>query len=75
MGKAKILGLEGKPQDQPHDWNSAQSMQDIGRKLLQSVGLQNPSDADVELAIKANDVFVAKLERIRAEAEGVIVDQ
>jgi hypothetical protein len=75
MGKAKVLGIIDKPQDNPQDWNAAQSMQDIGRKLLQSVGLSDPSDADIELAIQANDVFVAKLERIRAEAEGTIVDQ
>jgi hypothetical protein len=75
MGKAKVLGLEGKPQDNPHDWNAAQSMQDIGRKLLQSVGLPNPSDADIELAIKANDEFVAGLERIYARARGEIIDQ
>jgi hypothetical protein len=34
-----------------------------------------PSDADVALAIQANDVFIAKLERIRDSAQGVIVDQ
>jgi hypothetical protein len=50
-------------------------MQDIGRKLLQSVGLPNPTDADIAAAIELNDIFVAKLERIRAEAEGVIIDQ
>jgi hypothetical protein len=75
MGKAKVLGLEGKPQPNPQDWNSAQSMQDIGRKLLQSVGLPNPSDADIALAIKANDEFVAGLERIYARARGEIIDQ
>jgi hypothetical protein len=75
MGKAKVLGITDKPQPNPQDWNNAQSMTDIGRKLLQSVGLPNPSDADIELAIQLNDIFIAKLERIRAEAEGTIIDQ
>jgi tripartite-type tricarboxylate transporter receptor subunit TctC len=75
MGKAKVLGIVDKPQDNPQDWNSAQSMQDIGRKLLQSVGYAAPSDADIALAIEANDQFIAELERIRAEAEGTIIDQ
>jgi hypothetical protein len=50
-------------------------MQDIGKKLLQSVGYAAPSDADVALAIQANDVFIAKLERIRDQAQGIIIDQ
>jgi hypothetical protein len=50
-------------------------MQDIGKKLLQSVGYASPSDADIALAIQANDVFIARLERIRAEAEGICIDQ
>jgi hypothetical protein len=57
------------------DFSTTQSMHDIGKKLLQSVGYAAPSDADIELAIHANDIFVAKLERIRDSAQGVIVDQ
>jgi hypothetical protein len=75
MGKAKVLGIIDKPQDNPQDWNAAQSMQDIGRKLLQSIGFAEPSDADIALAIEANDIFVAELERIRDLAQGIIIDQ
>jgi phage terminase small subunit len=75
MGKAKVLGIVDKPQDNPQDWNAAQSMQDIGRKLLQSIGYAAPSDADIALAIEANDIFVAELERIRDAAQGIIIDQ
>jgi hypothetical protein len=50
-------------------------MQDIGRKLLQSIGYAAPSDADIALAIEANDIFVAELERIRDAAQGIIIDQ
>jgi hypothetical protein len=75
MGKAKVLGITDKPQPDPQDWNAAQSMTDIGRKLLQSIGYASPSDADIAQAIEANDQFVAELERIRAIAEGTIIDQ
>jgi hypothetical protein len=75
MGKAKVLGIIDKPQDHPEDWNAAQSMQDIGRKLLQSIGFSAPDDASIQAAIEANDIFVAKLERIRDTAQGIIIDQ
>jgi hypothetical protein len=75
MGKAKVLGITDKPQADPQDWNAAQSMTDIGRKLLQSVGLANPSDADIALAIEANEQFIAELERIHATAQGTIIEQ
>jgi hypothetical protein len=39
------------------------------------VGHAAPSEADIAEAIKANDVLVAELERIRDSAQGVIVDQ
>jgi hypothetical protein len=44
---------------------SANSMHDIGLRLLRSIGLNEPSDEQVTLAIAANDVFVATLEKIR----------
>jgi hypothetical protein len=47
-------------------FDKAQSMQDIGRGLLQQVGLTDPSEAQIEMAIKANDELVAKLEMIVA---------
>jgi hypothetical protein len=75
MGKAKVPGIVDKPQDNPQDWNAAQSMQDIGRKLLQSVGCASPSEFQIQQAIEANDIFIAELERIRAIAEGTIIDQ
>jgi hypothetical protein len=47
-------------------FDKAQSMQDIGRGLLQQVGLTDPSEAQIEMAIKANDELVARLEMIVA---------
>jgi hypothetical protein len=75
VGKAKVLGITDKPQSTGIDFSKANSMHEIGCKLLQSVGLAQPSDADIAEAIKANDVLVAELERIRDAAAGIIIDQ
>jgi hypothetical protein len=50
-------------------------MQDIGRKLLQSVGFASPDDASINAAIEANDAFVGRLEAIRNSAQGLTIDQ
>jgi hypothetical protein len=52
------------------DFNSAQSMQDIGRKLLQSVGFAEPDDVSIAAAIEANDAFIERLEAIRDRTQG-----
>jgi hypothetical protein len=57
------------------DFNQANSMQDIGRKLLQSVGFASPDDASIQAAIEANDIFVERLEAIRNAAQGLMIDQ
>jgi hypothetical protein len=36
-------------------------MKDIGRKLLQSIGLASPDDVSIQAAIEANDAFIASL--------------
>jgi hypothetical protein len=57
LGIAKVFGLE-KPQDSKTlDFASARSMQEIGTKLLQGVGLQQPDDASVQEAIEANNAL------------------
>jgi len=45
-------------------FDQAKSMEDIGRGLLVQVGLTDPSDAQIEKAIQANDELVARLEAI-----------
>ena len=45
-------------------------MQDIGRRLLISVGYAEPDEASIQAAIEANNVFVARLQAI-AQASGV----
>jgi terminase small subunit-like protein len=75
MGKAKILNLIlDQPPSTSVDFSSANSMQDIGRKLLQSVGFASPDDVSVQAAIEANDEFIARLEAIRDAAPGLTID-
>jgi hypothetical protein len=69
MGKAKIMNFTNEQPKQSVDFNEANSMQDIGRKLLQSVGFASPDDVSIAAAIEANDVFVARLEAIRDAAQ------
>jgi hypothetical protein len=75
MGKVKVLGIVDKPVQNELDFKTAKSMQDIGRKLLMSVGFREPDDVSIQLAIEANDAFVAELERIRDAAQGPAIDQ
>ncbi len=49
-------------------------MQDIGRKLLQSVGFASPDDASIQAAIEANDAFVERLEAIRDRAQTLTIE-
>jgi hypothetical protein len=44
-------------------------MQEIGRKLLHSVGFAAPDDISIAAAIEANDAFIARLEAIRDQAQ------
>jgi hypothetical protein len=50
-------------------------MEDIGRKLLQSVGFSQPDDLSIQEAIKVNDEFIKDLEAIRNAAQGHTIDQ
>src|SRR5262249_38402366 len=60
LGIAKVFGFVG-TDEQPNriDFNTANSMQEIGAKLLQSVGFASPDDASIAAAIELNNVFVA----------------
>src|SRR5262245_16569173 len=68
---AKVFGL-AKASDQynPVDPSSAKSMDDIGRLLLQSVGASSPSQTQINLAVEANNAFVARIEAIAAGDAG-----
>jgi hypothetical protein len=55
-------------------YENCQSWEDIARKNLKSVGVIDEiiTPHVLERAIAANDRFVAEMQQIRAEAEGVI---
>ena len=70
MGIAKVFGL-AKASDNynPIDPSNAQSMHEIGRLLLESVGTKSPSQTQINLAVEANNAFVARLEAIASTVE------
>jgi hypothetical protein len=67
LGIAKVFGIDQSSQEARTTFKDAQSMHDIGERLLRSVGLSNPSSEAISAAIQANDAFVARLEAIRDE--------
>jgi hypothetical protein len=74
LGKAKVLNIIDCPNPNHIDFAQANSMQDIGRKLLQSVGFASPDDASIQAAIEANDQFIARLEAIRDRAQTLTIE-
>jgi hypothetical protein len=50
-------------------------MEDIGKKLLQSIGFSEPDDISVTAAVAANNAFIRELEAIAAQAQGLTIDQ
>ena len=76
MGKAKILNLvvDQHALVPAQDFSTANSMHEIGKRLLQSVGFTEPDDASIQAAIEANDSFIARLETIRDKAQGLPIE-
>jgi hypothetical protein len=76
MGKAKILNLiVDQPPNTSVDFSSANSMQDIGRKLLQSIGFSEPDDVSIAAAIELNDKFIDDLRQIQQRAQELTMEQ
>jgi len=75
LGIAKVFHRLDAPEPTQTDFNSAKSMQDIGKKLLQSIGFREPDDVSIAAAIEANDAFIQRLEAIRDAAQGLTVEQ
>jgi len=65
----------GNPNPNNIDFTTANSMQDIGRKLLQSLGFREPDDLSIQAAIEANDAFIKRLEAIREAAQRPTIEQ
>src|SRR5262245_30718513 len=58
MGKVKVLNLVvDQPPNTSIDFSSANSMHELGKRLLQSVGFAAPDDASIAAAIEANDAL------------------
>jgi len=74
MGKAKILNLRDQPPNTSVDFSSAKSMQDVGRKLLQSVGFKEPDDVSIQAAIALNDKFIDDLQAIHQRAQQLTLE-
>ena len=51
------------------DFSKCQSMEEIGRKLLQSIGFADPDDASIQRAVEANNIFIDGLQQIHREAQ------
>jgi hypothetical protein len=66
LGIAKVFGHIGQEiDDKRQAFAQANSMRDIGKRLLQSIGFTAPDDVSIRAAIAANDKFIAELEAIR----------
>ena len=76
MGKAKILNLvvDQHALVTAQNFSNANSMHEIGKRLLQSIGFSEPDDVSIQAAIEANDGFIERLEAIR-NAAGFTIDQ
>src|SRR5215813_1582515 len=72
LGIAKVFHSLPNGEQSPLDFKSATNMHDIGRKLLMTVGMENPDVASIEQAIEANDAFIERLETIAAQASRTI---
>jgi hypothetical protein len=75
LGIAKVFHPIDAPDPNHIDFNSAQSMHDIGRKLLQSLGFKEPDDLSIKRAVEANDAFIDALRRIYQDAQALTLDQ
>ena len=70
-----IIVKNGNPNPNKIDFNSAQALQEIGRKLLQSVGFSEPDDVSVARAVELNDTFIDGLQQIYQDAQGLTLEQ
>jgi hypothetical protein len=62
----RLIAASEPPSD---GFEQCNSMEEIGVRLLRSVGLHAPTEEQIEAAILANDKFIAKLEAIRDRAQ------
>ena len=75
LGIAKVFHKIDTPDPNQIDFKSAQSMHDIGKRLLQSFGVREPDDTLIAQAIEANDMFIDTLKRIAEQSRGLTLEQ
>src|SRR5215471_1258386 len=65
----RYVELATRPADVATDeYAGCNSHEDIARKMLQSIGFQEPDDASIQAAIECRDLFIAQLQAIRDRA-------
>jgi len=75
LGIAKVFGhITDKIEVNQQSFANAKSINDIGRMLLQQVGHNAPSDADISEAIEAHDQLIASLNAIRDRAQQLMLE-
>src|SRR5215475_15825987 len=74
LGMAKVFHRLDAPQPNDQDYSSAQSLHDVGRKLLQTVGFREPDDISIQAAVEANNVFIDTLQAIRQRAQALTLE-
>jgi hypothetical protein len=72
LGIAKVFHDAHAQETKPQELMPSDSMKDIGRKLLQSMGVREPDDVSIQAAVEANDLFVSTLEDICLKAQATI---
>jgi len=73
---ARLFGLvtgEGNNENAT-DFTTARNMQDVGKKLLQSVGFREPDELSIQAAIEANDEFIDALQAIHKQAQALSIE-
>jgi len=65
----KLLPLVAALNPGADDFSDCQNMNDIGVKLLKSVGFSDPDEHSIEEALQANNDFIAKLQQIHRCAQ------
>ena len=73
LGIAKVFHRLDASDAKPTDFNAATSMQDIGKRLLESIGFREPDPFSIAEAVRLNNLFIEQLEAIR-DAAGQLID-
>jgi hypothetical protein len=65
----KLIGLIAALKTESDGFHNAENMEEIGAKLLQSIGFADPDERSIQEAIALNDEFILKLQQIHQCAQ------